>query len=121
VIVAVIDTGVAYEDYTQTVKRKTIRYYRAPDLVQTNFVAGYDFVNDDTHPNDDNGHGTHVTGTVAQSTNNSIGVAGVAFNCKIMPLKVLDKSGSGTYADVADAIMWAADNGVKVINLSRWV
>ncbi len=115
VIVAVIDTGVAYEDYTQTVR---IRYYRAPDLALTSFVAGYDFVNDDTHPNDDNGHGTHVTGTVAQSTHNSIGVAGVAFKCSIMPLKVLDKYGSGTYADVADGIRFAADKGAKVINLS---
>ena len=110
VIVAVIDSGVAYERY---------RIYRqAPDLANTNFVAGYDFVNNDTHPNDDEGHGTHVTGTVAQSTNNGIGVAGVAFNCSIMPVKVLDNFGSGTYADVADGIYFAADNGAQVINLS---
>ncbi len=118
VIVAVIDTGVAYEDYTQLAGRRRINYYRAPDLAQTSFVPGYDFVNNDSHPNDDEGHGTHVTGTVAQSTNNGIGVAGVAFSCSIMPVKVLDKNGSGTYADVAEGIIWGTDHGAKVINMS---
>ncbi|MFH1201804.1 MAG: S8 family peptidase [Candidatus Omnitrophota bacterium] len=117
-VVAVVDTGVAYENYTQTIRGRKIRYYLAPDLAQTQFVPGYDFVNKDTHPNDDEGHGTHVTGTIAQSTNNGLGVAGVAFNCSIMPVKVLDKNGSGTYANVADGICFAADKGAKVINLS---
>jgi len=122
VVVAVLDTGVAYEDRTERerwlwwwVER---RYEQAPDLGDTSFVQGYDFVNDDSHPNDDEGHGTHVTGTIAQSTNNGMGVAGVAFNCSIMPVKVLDSSGSGTYADVADGIIWAADQGADIINLS---
>jgi serine protease len=114
VVVAVVDTGVAYENYKKVWKT----YYKAPDLVNTAFVAGYDFVEDDTHPNDDNSHGTHVAGTIAQSTNNAIGVAGVAFKCSIMPVKVLDRNGYGTYADVADGIIYAADNGAKVINLS---
>ena len=124
VIVAVIDTGVAYEDYEEFVdnpgrsKDYWITYQRAPDLADTNFVAGYDFVNDDDHPNDDEGHGTHVAGTIAQSTNNSIGIAGVAFDTSIMPIKVLDNSGSGTYADIADGIYFAADNGAKIINMS---
>ncbi len=110
VVVAVIDTGVAYEDYDI--------YQQAPDLANTSFVSGYDFVNRDSHPNDDEGHGTHVAGTVAQSTNNGSGVAGVAHNCSIMPIKVLDSSGSGTYADIADGIYFAADNGAAVINMS---
>ena len=110
VIVAVIDTGVAYEDY--------MGYYLAPDLAQTSFVPGYDFVNNDSHPNDDNSHGTHVAGTIAQSTNNGIGVAGVAFNCSIMPVKVLDANDDGTDADVAVGIRWATDHGADVINLS---
>jgi serine protease len=110
VTVAVIDTGVAYEDYGI--------YKKAPDLANTVFKSGYDFVNHDSHPNDDEGHGTHVTGTIAQSTNNSLGVAGIAFNTSIMPIKVLDKNGSGTYADIADGIYFAADNGAKVINMS---
>lgn len=70
VVVAVIDSGVAYESYGP--------YLQAPDLTDTVFVAGRDFVNADDHPNDDNGHGTHVAGTIAQSTNNALGVAGVA-------------------------------------------
>jgi len=110
VVVAVVDTGVAYESFRN--------FQQAPDLANTSFIAGYDFVNNDTHPNDDEGHGTHVAGTVAQSTNNNIGVAGVAFNVSIMPLKVLDATGSGTYSDVADGIYFAADNGAAVINLS---
>lgn len=110
VIVAVIDTGVAYENFG--------KYKRAPDLANTAFVPGYDFVNKDTHPNDDNGHGTHVAGTIAQSTNNNLGVAGGAFKAKIMPVKVLNKSGSGTYVQVAAGIRFAADNGAKIINLS---
>ena len=110
VIVAVVDTGVAYENYDI--------YALAPDLAGTSFVSGYDFVNNDDHPNDDEGHGTHVTGTIAQTTDNSIGVAGVAFSCSIMPIKVLDSTGSGTYADVAEGIRWAADNYAQVINLS---
>ncbi len=118
VIVAVVDTGVAFEDFTQTTLFGIRRYYQAPDLAQTNFVAGYDFYNNDSHPNDDEGHGTHVTGTIAQSTNNTIGVAGVAFGTSIMPVKVLGSNGSGSYANVSDGIRFAADRGAKVINLS---
>ncbi len=118
IIVAVVDTGVAYEDFTIIEAGMIKRYYKAPDLAQTKFVAGYDFVNSDTHPNDDVGHGTHVTGTIAQSTNNALGTAGIAYNVSIMPVKVLAKNGSGSYADVANGIMWAADHNAKVINLS---
>ncbi len=114
VIVAVVDTGVAYEDAIVGLKH----YYQAPDLANTCFVQGYDFVNNDSHPNDDESHGTHVTGTIAQSTNNASGVAGLAFGACIMPVKVLDRNGSGTYANVAAGIRYAADNGAKVINLS---
>jgi len=110
VTVAVIDTGVAYQNYS--------RYRLAPDLAGTTFVAGYDFVNNDSHPNDDEGHGSHVAGTVAQTTNNNLGVAGIAYNTKIMPVKVLASNGSGYTSDVAAGIEWAADNGAQVINLS---
>ncbi len=116
VTVAVVDTGVAFENYTNLTSRK--KYYQAPDLASTCFVPGYDYVEKDTHPNDDNSHGTHVAGTIAQSTNNGVGVAGVAFGSCIMPVKVLDRNGSGTYANVALGIRFAADNGAKVINLS---
>ncbi|MDX2092927.1 MAG: S8 family serine peptidase [Kofleriaceae bacterium] len=110
VIVAVLDTGVAYENYKQ--------FTLIPDLEGVTFVKPYDFVNNTKHANDDHGHGSHVTGTIAQMTNNGIGVTGVARNVKIMPLKVLSGSGSGSVAGIADAIRYAADNGAKVINMS---
>jgi serine protease len=110
IIVTVLDSGVAYEDYGS--------YQRAPDLVGTNFLPGYDFVNSDSHPNDDEGHGTHVTGTIAQTTNNSLGVAGIAFDCSIMPVKVLGADGSGTYQQIADGVYYAVDSGAMVINCS---
>lgn len=101
-IVAVIDTGIS----------------QVPDLQNTQFVAGYDFVNNREDAADDNGHGTHVAGTIAQSTNNSYGVAGVAYETKLMPLKVLSSYGGGTVADIAEAIRFAADHQADVINLS---
>ncbi|NEO58784.1 MAG: peptidase S8 [Okeania sp. SIO3B5] len=102
VTVAVIDTGVT----------------RVPDLQKTTFVAGYDFVNDRTLATDDNGHGSHVAGTIAQSTNNEYGVAGIAYEASIMPLKVLSASGGGTVSDIAESIKFAADNGADIINMS---
>jgi serine protease len=109
-VVAVVDTGVAYENFGG--------FAQAPDLAGTNFVAGYDFINNDAHANDDEGHGTHVAGTIAQSTNNGQGTAGVAYGATIMPVKVLNSSGSGTWTSVANGIRFAADNGADVINLS---
>ena len=102
ITVAIIDTGVS----------------KVPDLANTEFVAGYDFVNDKATADDDNGHGTHVAGTVAQSTNNNYGVAGIAYEAKIMPLKVLSGSGGGTIGDIAEAIRFAADNKADIINMS---
>ncbi|HSS01458.1 MAG TPA: S8 family serine peptidase, partial [Kofleriaceae bacterium] len=102
--------GVAYEDYRN--------FHLLPDLKGITFVDPYDFVSNTKHANDDHGHGSHVTGTIAQVTNNGIGVAGVARNVRIMPLKVLSGSGSGSVAGIADAIRYAADKGAKVINMS---
>jgi serine protease len=110
VTVAVIDTGVAFETDKKC--------YRAKDFGETRFTRGYDFVNKDDHPNDDHGHGTHVAGTIAESTDNGEGAAGLAFEATIMPLKVLDQFGSGTSADIADAVRFAADHGAKIINMS---
>ncbi len=114
VVVAVIDTGVAYKDDNRPRKRGIMM----PDLEETGMVSGYDFVDDDDAPYDLHGHGTHVAGTVAQSTNNDYGVAGLAFDADIMPLRVLDGDGRGSFSDVADAIRYAADHGADVINMS---
>ncbi|PIT92108.1 MAG: hypothetical protein COU08_04630 [Candidatus Harrisonbacteria bacterium CG10_big_fil_rev_8_21_14_0_10_42_17] len=110
VIVAVLDTGIAYENYSS--------FRLAPDLAETSFIDGYDYANDDSHPNDDEGHGTHVAGTIAQTTNNGTGVAGVAYGATLMPVKVLNRRGSGYYSDIANGIIFATDNGAKVINMS---
>jgi serine protease len=122
VAVAVLDTGVAYEDYTDPVTGQAFR--RAPDWGDTRFLPGYDFFNGDAHPNDDRNHGTHVASTIAEGTNNALGLAGLAFGCAIMPVKVLGANGIGTFFALADGIDYAAtytENGqrpVKVINLS---
>jgi type VII secretion-associated serine protease mycosin len=102
VIVAVLDSGV---DLTH------------PDL-EGQLVAGYDFVNTDTNPSDDRGHGTHVAGIVAAHTNNNQGMASVAWGSKIMPVKVLDSRGRGTHSQGADGIIWATGQGARIINLS---
>lgn len=88
-----------------------------PDLA-TKLVAGYDFIDNDTIPQDDNGHGTLVAGIAAASSNNSAGIAGVSWGARIMPLRVLDYAGNGSYANTAAAILWATDHGARVINLS---
>jgi serine protease len=116
VVVAVLDTGIAYEDFGP--------YRKAPDWGSTTFVTGYSALNGSSHANDDNFHGTHVASTIAEATNNNIGVAGLCFGCALMPVKVLDNEGLGTYFDVAEGIDYAVNftqNGqkpVKVINLS---
>ncbi|MGE3172584.1 MAG: S8 family serine peptidase [Planctomycetota bacterium] len=110
VVVAVVDSGVAYENFGG--------WAAAPDLVGRAFVSPYDAVTGDGHPNDENGHGTHVAGTIGQVTNNGTGCAGVARDCTIMPVRVLDASGSGAHSWIANGITWSADHGAQVINMS---
>jgi serine protease len=110
VTVAVVDTGIACEDHGP--------FTKGTDLNRTTCVGGWNFVTNDTHANDDQGHGSHVAGTIAQSTNNGVGATGLAFHAELMPVKVLNGNGWGTTADVADGIRWAADHGAHVINLS---
>jgi len=107
-VVAVLDTGVAYERYK--------RFRRVPDL--NRYARGHDFVEGDRHPNDENGHGTHVSGTIAQSTNNGIGTAGIAYLARVMPVRVLDADGAGDTFSISRGIRFAARTGADVINLS---
>jgi serine protease len=108
--VAVLDTGIAYSD------RKPFK--RSPDFSKGRFVAGYDFVDRDPYPNDENGHGTHVAGTIAEGTGNGIGVTGLAYGVRLMPVRVLDRDGEGDSVAISSGIRWAADHGAKIINLS---
>ncbi|EYF04026.1 S8 family peptidase [Chondromyces apiculatus] len=110
VTVAVVDTGIACETHGP--------FTKGTDLADTACVPGWSFVDKSEHASDDHGHGTHVAGTIAQSTNNGLGAAGLAFHARLMPVKVLNANGWGTTADVADGIRWAADHGAHVINLS---
>jgi thermitase len=102
-VIAILDTGV---DMTH------------PDLAAKIISPGHDFANDDDDATDDHWHGTHVAGIAAADTNNSTGIAGVAWNCRILPVKVVDASGSGWYSWIIDGIIWAVDHGADVINLS---
>ena len=113
--VAVLDTGVAYEDRG--------RYRRAPDLRGTRFARGWDFVDRDAHPNDEppsarQSHGTHIAGIIAQTTGNGVGTAGVAPKATIMPVRVLRPDLSGSERTIARGLRFAADHGADVINVS---
>ncbi|MDQ3586816.1 MAG: S8 family serine peptidase [Actinomycetota bacterium] len=88
-----------------------------PDLAP-NVSGGHDFVDDDANPDDEDGHGTHVSGTIAARGDDAIGVTGVSWVSKVMPVRVLDENGSGTVADAIRGYAYAADNGAKVINAS---
>jgi serine protease len=144
VTVAVLDTGVAFRTMTLQYEMRepwrltanspvfpalgivNVPFAVAPELGEQKFVVPRDFIWDDDLPVDLDGHGTHVSGTIGQLTNNNVGVAGMAFNVKIMPVKVIDEVwdfafGSpfeGTDDVVARGIRYAADNGAKVINMS---
>ena len=87
-----------------------------PDL--GTLVPGYDFVNNDTDTSDTLGHGTAVAGIIAGQGNNGIGIAGVCWQCRIMPVKVMGATGTGTWTNIANGITWATDHGAQVINLS---
>jgi serine protease len=108
--IAVLDSGTAYSNRG--------RFRRSPDLDRTRFAAGYDFVDRDRYPNDENGHGTHVTSTLAESTNNGRGLTGLAYGATIVPVRVLDRNGEGDAARIAEAVRWSVRQDVDIINLS---
>ena len=108
--IAVLDTGIAYRDLG--------RFRRSPDFAGTRFVAPYDFVDNTSFPVDRNGHGTHVAGTIAEATDNGIGVTGLAWGATIMPVRVLDSHGYGDATTIAKGILYAVRHGARVINMS---
>ncbi len=114
--VAVVDTGLAYAS--------SPGYMPSPDFGISQFVPGVDLVDDDGAPLDENGHGTHVAGTIAeqatwgQASTDPDFLTGIAYGAKLMPVRVLDADGVGSTDDVAAGILWAARNGADVINLS---
>ncbi|HEX2412248.1 MAG TPA: S8 family serine peptidase [Solirubrobacteraceae bacterium] len=110
-VVAVLDTGVAYAN-------KGRRFRRSPDFWHGDFVRGYDFVDRDADPSDENGHGTHVASTIGERTNNDLGVTGLAYGARIMPVRVLDEDGAGDGVDITGGIRYAVRHGADVINLS---
>jgi len=114
VVVAVLDTGVDYND--QDLKNN-IWTNPNPNDGYANDIHGWNFVDNNNNVLDDNGHGTHVSGIIAAENNNS-GVIGVAYNTKIMPVKVLDQNGSGSLTDIAAGIDYAVNHGANVINMS---
>jgi serine protease len=112
VVVAVVDTGIAFEDFGP--------FRKAPDWGDTVFVTGFNALDGTSHANDDNFHGTHVASTIAEATNNGLGVAGLAFGCALMPVKVLNADGEGSFFDIAEGIRFAAHASPRanVINMS---
>ncbi len=104
IVIAIVDSGIDRDH---------------PDFACSNkLLPGKDFVNGDDDPQDDYGHGTHVAGIAAACTNNDVGVAGVAWAARLLPVKVLDHNGQGSYSDLAEGIKYAVDEGARIINLS---
>jgi subtilisin family serine protease len=101
-VIAIVDTGV---DSSQ------------PD-VRGRVLSGWDFQNNDSNPYDDDGHGTAVATTAAGAGNDGVGIAGMCWRCRILPVKVLNGSGHGTHSNIAAGIVWATNHGADVINLS---
>jgi serine protease len=109
--VAVLDTGIAYMN-------KKPQFRKSPDFSRSQFLPGYDFVDKDRMPLDEDGHGTHVTGTIAERDNNRVGLTGLAPKAKIIPVRVLDSEGFGTSRNIARGIRFAATHKAQVINMS---
>jgi len=111
VVVAVLDSGIAYRSFGSA-------FRRSPDFGPGQFVPGYDFVNHDRLPLDQNGHGTHVAGTIAEKTDNAFGLTGLAYGAKLMPVRVLDSQGRGNALAISRGIRFAIGHGAEVINMS---
>jgi len=102
VIIAILDTGIDLDH---------------PDY-EDRVIPGYDFINNDTNASDDQGHGTSCAGIAGAEGNNNIGIAGICWECQLMPVKVLGSDGSGDDSGIAEAVTWATDSGAHVISMS---
>lgn len=111
VTVAVLDTGIAY-------RKDGKKFLRSPDFAADQFAKGHDFVDGDKLPLDENGHGTHVAGTIAERTDNGVGLTGIAYSAKLMPIRVLDQRGRGDAVTIAKGIRFAIGWDADVINMS---
>jgi len=111
ILVAVLDSGIAYRSFGG-------KFRRSPDFGTGQFVPGFDFVSHDRLPLDQNGHGTHVAGTIAEKTGNGLGMTGLAYGAKLMPVRVLDRQGRGTALAIAHGIRFAVTHRADVINMS---
>jgi serine protease len=112
--IAILDTGIAYRSY----RSGKTRFRRSPDFARKQFASGYDFVKNDPIALDENGHGTHIAGTIGERTNNGIGFTGLASKAKLIPVRVLNQFGRGQSDDIARGIRFAADHHADVINMS---
>jgi serine protease len=108
--VAVLDTGIAYKDAAGA--------RRSPDFGARQFLPGYDFVSNDAEPLDQNGHGTHIAGTIGERANNRLALTGLAYAAKLMPVRVLNAIGNGPSDEIAQGIRFAVRHGAKLINMS---
>jgi serine protease len=111
VTVAVLDSGIAYRSLGS-------QFRRSPDFGAGQFAPGYDFVGDDRFPLDESGHGTHVAGTIAEKTGNGLGMTGLAYRAKLMPVRVLDRNGFGNALNIVKGIRFAVAHRAQVINMS---
>ncbi len=124
IIVGVLDSGCAFEDYPvpfyekDKIDSNTTHYRQLPDYNQAHFIDGFDFINNDEHPNDNHSHGTHVTSTIVESTDNGLAVAGIAFQVTVLPVKVVNWAGIGNADIFALGLYYTVDHDVDIINIS---
>ncbi|MDA9289671.1 S8 family serine peptidase, partial [Polaribacter sp.] len=124
-VIAILDTGVDYTHpdleaniWINTLELNGVEGYDDDGNGYIDDIRGWDFINIDNAPLDDNMHGTHVAGIAGAVGNNGIGIAGAAWNVKLMPIKVFQSSGQGNLLTIAEGVEYASSNGATIINMS---